>query len=464
MTADLHAHVIVPEILLDAEPSEEWRPRVYREDGAQVVEMGGRPIRAAIEEFVDVDAILEHQAKAGIDMTVLAPWVPLLFYDVDPEEGLRRCRIQNDALAALARAHPGRIGGLGAVPLQDPELAAAELRALMAGGDLHGVEVAASVRGDYLGDDRFEPFWAAAEETGALVFIHPSTRGFDAPVFGELLPLERRRQPVRDHDRRRAHDARGRDGAPAGLRVLLAHAGGSLLALRGRLRHAHSFQPQARSRLSEPPEDSIRRFFFDTITHDPRLLRDLVEFAGPEQVVLGTDYPFDMGDLRPLETLRASGLVAGDAGGDRRGQRRPAARAPERGAALMSQTADVVVAGGGPQQPDHGGLPGQGGLRVHRAGRAGDSGGGAATEELLLPGLQDRLLLHGPHADPGEPAADRGRARIEGRLRARVPGARPGRRTWASPTASSSRCGSTSTARSPSSRASPSATPTPTGA
>ena len=92
------------------------------------------------------------------------------------------------------------------------------------------------------------------------------------------------------------------------LRVLLAHAGGSLLALRGRLRHAHSFQPQARSRLSEPPEDSIRRFFFDTITHDPRLLRDLVEFAGPEQVVLGTDYPFDMGDLRPLETLRASGL------------------------------------------------------------------------------------------------------------------------------------------------------------
>ena len=87
MTADLHAHVIVPEILLDAEPSEEWRPRVYREDGAQVVEMGGRPIRAAIEEFVDVDAILEHQAKAGIDMTVLAPWVPLLFYDAEPGGG-----------------------------------------------------------------------------------------------------------------------------------------------------------------------------------------------------------------------------------------------------------------------------------------------------------------------------------------------------------------------------------------
>ena len=308
MTTDLHAHVIVPEILLDADPSEDWRPRVYREDGQQVVELGGRPIRAAIEEFVDVDAIVARQADAGIELTVLAPWVPLLFYDAEPEEGLRRCRIQNDALAALARRHPGRVGGLGAVPLQDPELAAAELRSLMAGGDLHGVEIAASVRGAYLGDDRFEPFWAAAEETGALVFIHPSTRGFDAPVFGEHYLWNAVGNPFETTIAAAHMTLAGVMERRPRLRVLLAHAGGGLLALRGRLRHAHSFQPQARSRLTESPEDSIRRFLFDTVTHDPRLLRDLVEYAGPEQVVLGTDYPFDMGDLRPLETLRATGL------------------------------------------------------------------------------------------------------------------------------------------------------------
>jgi aminocarboxymuconate-semialdehyde decarboxylase len=97
-----------------------------------------------------------------------------------------------------------------------------------------------------------------------------------------------------------------------GLRVLLAHGGGALLALRGRLRHAHSFQPQARARLGESPEQSIRRLHFDTVTHDPELLRALVEFVGPERVLLGSDYPFDMGDPHPVETVRACGFEPED--------------------------------------------------------------------------------------------------------------------------------------------------------
>jgi aminocarboxymuconate-semialdehyde decarboxylase len=89
------------------------------------------------------------------------------------------------------------------------------------------------------------------------------------------------------------------------LRVLLAHGGGVLLALRGRLRHAHSFQPGARSRLRESPDDSIRRFYFDTLTHDDALLRALIDYAGPDHVLLGSDYPFDMGDARHVDTVRA---------------------------------------------------------------------------------------------------------------------------------------------------------------
>jgi aminocarboxymuconate-semialdehyde decarboxylase len=308
VTVDVHAHVVVPELLRDAQPSEAWRPRVYREAGAQVVELGGRPIRSAVEEFVDAGQIVAHQERAGIDRTVLCPWVPLLFYDAEPEEGLRRCRMQNDGLRRLVRGHPDRIGALGAVPLQDPELAAIELRALMEEGELAGVEIAASVRGDYLGHDRLEPFWSAAEQTGALVFVHPTTRGFDAPVFGEHYLWNALGNPLETTITAAHMTLAGVMERHPGLRVLLAHGGGALLALRGRLQHAHSFQPQARSRLTESPEDSIRRFFFDTVTHDPDLLRQLVEFVGHEQVLLGTDYPFDMGDLRPLDTLRASRL------------------------------------------------------------------------------------------------------------------------------------------------------------
>src|SRR5918998_6104924 len=141
MTFDVHAHVIVPEIAREAGDGEAWRPRVFRDDsGAQVVKLGGRQIRAAVSEFVDIDGILAAQDEAGVDRVLLCPWVPLLYYDAEPDEGLARARVQNEALATLVRSHPERVSALGALPLQDPELAAEELRRIMADGVLRGVE------------------------------------------------------------------------------------------------------------------------------------------------------------------------------------------------------------------------------------------------------------------------------------------------------------------------------------
>jgi aminocarboxymuconate-semialdehyde decarboxylase len=298
MTVDVHAHVIVPEITGD----EPWQPRVDR----RVVELGGKQIRAAVQEFVDIEGILAAQDEAGVDRVLLCPWVPLLYYDADPDEGLRRARIQNDALAGLVRGNPERIAALGAVPLQDPELAAAELEALPE--QLSGVEVAASVRGVFLGDDRFEPFWTAAEAAGALVFVHPTTRGFDSPAFQDYYLWNTVANPLETAIAAAHMVMAGVMERHPRLRVLLAHGGGALLALRGRLRHAHTFQPQAKARLTESPEDSIRRFYFDTLTHDDDLLRALIDYAGPDHVLLGSDYPFDMGDARHAETVRALGL------------------------------------------------------------------------------------------------------------------------------------------------------------
>jgi aminocarboxymuconate-semialdehyde decarboxylase len=310
LTIDVHAHVIVPEITREAGDGEPWRPRVYRDDsGAQVVEIGGREIRAAVAEFVGVDGILRAQDEAAVDRVLLSPWVPLLFYDADADEGLARARIQNDALEAIVRSHPERVAALGGLPLQDPELAARELRALMARGQLSGVEVAASVRGVYLGDDRFEPFWEAAAATGALVFVHPTTRGFDSPAFQDYYLWNTVANPLETATTAAHMVVAGVMERHPDLRVLLAHGGGALLAVRGRMRHAHGFQPQARARLRESPEDSIRRFHFDTLTHDEALLRSLIDFAGPDRVLLGSDYPFDMGDARHVETVRSLGLA-----------------------------------------------------------------------------------------------------------------------------------------------------------
>lgn len=169
---------------------------------------------------------------------------------------------------------------------------------------LYGVEVAASVQGVYLGDERFRPFWAAAEQSGALVFIHPTTRGFDSPVFNQYYLWNSVGNPLETTITAAHLIMAGVMQVHPGLKVLLAHGGGAILALRGRLRHAHSFQPQAKASLEESPETSIKRFYFDNLTHDLDLLRDLVDFVGPDRVLVGSDYPFDMGAEHPAEIVR----------------------------------------------------------------------------------------------------------------------------------------------------------------
>jgi len=307
---DAHAHIIVPELTREAAPEEEWRPRVVWQGAQQVIEFGGRQIRSAVAEFVRIERILETQEAAGVDHVVLSPWVSLLRYEADVEDGRRIGRMQNEALARLAQTYPGRVSALGTVPLQAPETAARELEGLMRTPGLRGVEVAASVRGVYLGDDRFLPFWAAAEATGALVFIHPTTRGFEVPAFDDYYLWNTVGNPLETTVTAAHLIMAGVMEAHPRLCVLLAHGGGALLALRGRLRHAHTFQPQAKSRLRESPEASLRRFYFDTVTHDAALLRALIAYAGADHVLLGSDYPFDMGVAHPVDAVRALELPA----------------------------------------------------------------------------------------------------------------------------------------------------------
>lgn len=312
MIIDAHAHIIVPEMTREAAPEETWRPQVQWINGQQVIEFGGKSLKSAVHEFVHIEAVLAAQDAAGVERVLLCPWVSLLRYDAEPQEGLRLSRIYNEALSRLAQGHPNRVSALGTVPLQDPEVAARELETVMSEPGLHGVEIAASVNGLYLGDDRFAPFWAAAEATEALVFVHPTTRGFGIPALNDFYLWNTVGNPLETTITAAHLIMAGVMERHPNLKVLLAHGGGAILSLRGRLRHAHSFQPQARAQLVESPEDSLRRFYFDTVTHDPTLLQALIDYAGVDHVLLGSDYPFDMGVEQPAEIVLALGLSEAD--------------------------------------------------------------------------------------------------------------------------------------------------------
>lgn len=308
MIIDAHAHIVVPEITRSTAPKEEWRPSVRWEDGKQIIELANKQIRSAVREIVDIEAIFEQQVRSGVDRVVLSPWVSLLRYEAEAEEGLRTGRIYNEALAGLALRYPERVRALGTIPMQDPALAAAELGSLMSHTGVHGVIVAASVRGIYLGDPRFEPVWEAAEELGALIFIHPTTLGFALPVMQEYYLWNAVGNPLETAVTAAHMVMAGVMEKHPRLKVLLAHGGGALLLLRGRLAHAHSFQPMARARLVESPQESLKRFYYDSLVHDPAVLTDLIDAVGVDHVLLGSDYPFDMGSSRPTEIVQSLDL------------------------------------------------------------------------------------------------------------------------------------------------------------
>ncbi|HLY87020.1 MAG TPA: amidohydrolase family protein [Gaiellaceae bacterium] len=274
---DVHAHVVVPGLGAEVE----WRA------GAQVVSYRGQEIRSALREFCDVGRILEEQDRAGVDVVVLCPWVNLCGVEVER---------QNEALAALVGE---RVLALGTIDPRRPE----GLVELMRDGRLRGVEIPAVWNGTYLGDPHLREFWAAAEETGAFVFVHPTSRGFALPVMEEHYLWNTVGNPLETTvSATHLLGAGVLDDHPR-LRVLLAHGGGVLPSLRGRLAREQEIHPPGRD-----VRTALRLFLVDTVVHDVDVLRDLVGLFGPERVLLGSDYPFDMGTERPAEVVRALGL------------------------------------------------------------------------------------------------------------------------------------------------------------
>ncbi len=306
MIIDSHAHIIVPEILREAAPAEEWRPRVIWEDGKQLVEYNGKRIISAKRDFVSPDKILIEMEQSGVEAVLICPWVSLIRYEAKADESLAACQVQNDAIAALSKKYPRRIAGLGIVPLQDIPLAIKELERLMKSG-LKGVEIGTQVNGVYPGDIRFHSFWEACEALGTFVFIHP-VEGGERVELRDYYLWNVIGNPMETTIAAGHLILAGVIEKYPHLKILLAHGGGTLPYLHGRLDRGFNQRPEVRKVIKRPPTEYVKQFFFDTITHDPKVLCSLVELVGADHVLLGSDYPFDMGYEKPVDMLHSSGF------------------------------------------------------------------------------------------------------------------------------------------------------------
>jgi len=239
----------------------------------------------------------------------LSPMPELLSYWLPLDDARALVRFLNEQIAEMIARAPERFLGLGAVPLQDTEAAIAELEYLMGDLGFRGVEIASHVNGASIGEPRFEPFFAAAARLGACVFVHALRPAGQERIVGPFIE-----QAVCFPGEIALAAASMITGGIAArhptLRVGFSHGGGALPLLMHRLAHAWANIPKSREALPESPVAYARRFYYDALVFDPRTAGFLVEAYGASQVVLGSDYPFNMGDPDPLATLERSGLDA----------------------------------------------------------------------------------------------------------------------------------------------------------
>jgi aminocarboxymuconate-semialdehyde decarboxylase len=250
--------------------------------------------------FLDPEAKLEQLAQAGLEAAVVSGSPALFAYEADADRGAALCRAVNSGLADLCAFEPARLRWIAHVPLQAPDVAAS-LLAEAAGAGAVGAQIGTSVAGTPLADAALDPFWRAAEQHDMTLMLHPAYNNPHPGLEGYHLQNAIGNQLETTVAAERLIVTGVLDRHP-GLRLLLVHAGGYLPWQAGRLRHATT----VRAELAGSPPDPYAYFgrvFADTITHDAAALRFLVERVGADNVVMGTDLPFDMATPEPVAAL-----------------------------------------------------------------------------------------------------------------------------------------------------------------
>ncbi|GGM24831.1 amidohydrolase [Streptomyces fumigatiscleroticus] len=312
-TVDVHAHVLLPEIeaLVEGAPGHaEARALDARRNGPDALRINGPMIGERIPRLTDPATRLAAMDGQGVDVQLVSPSPSHYHYWADEETAGKLYRLANEATAAHCAAAPDRLRGLGLVPLQHPALAVEALDHALAQG-LLGVEISSHAPGRELSDPAYEPLWSRAEETGAIVFLHPFGCTLDERLDRWYLSNSVG-QPTENAVALSHLIFSGVLDRHPGLRIIAAHGGGYLPTHIGRADHAWSARSDAGSGCAHLPSSYLKRLYFDSLVHDPYVLRELVRVAGADRVLLGSDFPFDMGSEDPVAALRAARLPEAD--------------------------------------------------------------------------------------------------------------------------------------------------------
>lgn len=302
---DIHGHFIIPELLKAEGRTEAWRYELSHDSTGRVSVRRGNDTVPCHYEPMDLQRIVENMdmLRVGVMAINIAPFQ--MAYDLDAKTGANVARVANESLIDASARFPDRFIAMGTLPMQDTDASTAELSRIMSDGQMAGVELGSNVNGVYLGAERFRPVWEAISDLGAAVFVHP-VNVLGADRLGEYFLANLIGNPV--ESARCIADVvfSGLLEAFPDLRICFAHGGGAAPILLGRWDHGFIKRPAAGQRISRPPSEYLRMLYFDHITHSELALRYLIDLVGADHVMIGTDYPFDMGPDEPVAWVQGS--------------------------------------------------------------------------------------------------------------------------------------------------------------
>jgi len=300
LAVDLHCHVHTPAADETAKKGDKPADVTARYGDPRTIERQ-KQLRIELDrKLTSVEQRLADMGRMGIDVQAISTSPMQYYYGLDTDLGRQTSRIINQRLAEIVASHPDRFVGLGTVPLQAPELAVAELEYCMKTLGFRGLEIGTNVGGLELSDTRFEAFFARAEELNAIIFLHPSgfteprrlTQHFLTNVIGNPL----------DTTVALAHIVFGGvlERHP-GLKFVAAHGGGYMGHYPARMDHAYRVRPECHDHIKRPPSYYMKKIYYDTMVFSHEQLEHLVNLWGADHVVIGTDYPYDMGYYKPVD-------------------------------------------------------------------------------------------------------------------------------------------------------------------
>ncbi len=311
LTVDVHTHVVPAQVLADARRGSGFDGLTVDHQGGQdwlVHRQGFRyPVPAA---YFDVAARLQSMDERGISHALISIAPTLFMYWAPSAETVEFCRAANDVIAAMAAGSGGRLIALATLPMQAPAAAVAELTRAVTSLGMRGAEIGPDVGDTPLDDPAVRPVLAAAAGLGVPLILHPYYVG-QRPGLADFYLTNLVGNPLATTvGAARLIFSGLLDELPA-LRLVLMHGGGYLPYQIGRLDHGHRVRPESRGCL-RPPSQYLRRFWYDSVTHAPAALAFLVSMAGPDRVLFGTDFPFDMAAGPVREQAAGAGLSEAD--------------------------------------------------------------------------------------------------------------------------------------------------------